>query len=118
MRAWTLGYPPAYERAIRIPGNAKAPGGYVFRTKKAALEHARTHDDAVRYRPYRIELPGRYEDETTNDYQVAALARHDWHLDQWITVMPTCGVCIPRPQFGIMDHDLLLVAAPFVNPDR
>lgn len=36
VRAWTLGFPPAYEKAVRISGNGKAPGGYIFQTGEVA----------------------------------------------------------------------------------
>lgn len=118
MRAWTLGYPPAYERNVRIPGNAKAPGGYLFRTKADAIHHAATHADAMRYGPYEIELPGTYEEAATRSYAEAAKARHRWHQtgDDAHPFMEACGVCVPR-RFPELDHDLLLVEALFINPD-
>lgn len=119
MRAWTLGYPPAYEHAIRVPGNAKAPGGYLFPTHEAAVEHTRTHLDAARYEPFEVELPRPYAECVTRTAEVAAQARHDWHRDRGRWVMPECGVCEPRVLEALrgIDHDVLVVSAPLINPD-
>lgn len=120
MRAWTLGYPPAYERSVRIPGNAKAPGGYVFRTQKAAIRYAAKHEEASRYAPYEIMLDD-YRQSVTRDYAVAATARHRWHTSTKAAgksaarFMLACGVCYPR--IMVLDCDLLTVSAPFINPD-
>jgi hypothetical protein len=117
VRAWTLGYPPGYEKSVRVPGNAKVPGGYLFRTRADAEQHAATHDDVAQYGPYEIELPAPYDEVATRNYMEAARARHEWHLDEKaVSFMRECGVCTPR-SFGELDHDLLLVCAPFVNPD-
>lgn len=106
--AWTLGYPPAYDQAVLVPGNAKAPGGYAFRTRKEAITYARTHSEAKRYGPYKMYLPGTFRACTTTSYEEAAQARHRWHS---LVYMPQCGVCNPRPIE--LDCSLLLVEAPF-----
>ena len=111
MKAWTLGYPPAYEQATKIPGNAKAPGGYAFRTRMAALSYAASHAEAERYGPFPIYLPGTFDECTTTDYATAAQARHEWHSDVR-EFMPYCGVCINHLDQEI-DCALLIVAAPF-----
>jgi hypothetical protein len=117
IRAWTLGFPPGYEKAIRIVGNAKAPGGYVFRTRDAAVEYAASHVEAERYAPYEIVLPGTYEEAVTTDYLAAAAARHAWHMSEPGAVlhMDACGICAPHEV--TLDCELLVIAAPFVNPD-
>jgi hypothetical protein len=119
--AWTLGYPPAYDVAVRLPGNAKAPGGYAFRTKRDALHHVATHADAAHYRPYAIELDRPYEEAVTRDFLESAVARHAWHRadeprGEGRPYMAACGICVPRqPAIGTLDHDLLLIEAPFVR---
>lgn len=114
--AWTLGFPPAYEVAVRMAGNGKAPGGYIFRSRRAALMFRAAHPDAQRYRPYRVVLPDVYERCVTRDYGAAVTARHLWHeREVGIAFMPQCGVCLPCPT--MYDHDVLLVVAPFINPD-
>ncbi len=121
MRAFTLGYPPVYERAVRMFGNAKAPGGYAFRTRKAAERYARSHAETGGYAAWEMELPDTFERCTTRDYLAAAEARHRWHLvgdgpdDPAVPFMPECGVCAPR--YVVLDCDLLTVEAPFINPD-
>lgn len=109
--AWTLGFPPAYKEAIQIPGNTKAPGGYAFRTMGEAMVYSNTHEEAARYRPFRIYLPGTFEECTTTDFATAARARHVWHSEVR-EFMPECGVCadnLDRP----LDCSLLTVEAPF-----
>ena len=61
MRAWTLGYPPAYEKAIRISGNAKQPGGFAFRTREDAAHYAATHRHASTYAPYEMSLSDEFD---------------------------------------------------------
>jgi len=126
MRAWTLGNPDHYESIVRIPGNAKAPGGYAFRTKGEASQYAIGHAEASIYAPFQIELPGPFVKCTTMSYMEAARARHAWHqglsaeVEGIITkriYMLQCGVCEPGGRFIILDCPLLLVQAPFINPD-
>ena len=99
MRAFTLGYGPAYEKAIRMVGNGKAPGGYCFRTRDDAIQHSLTHDDAERFSPYEIEIPGDdYDAVTTDDFMAGARARHAWHTTGDEAYPPTaymkgCAVC-------------------------
>lgn len=116
MKAWTLGYPPGYKEAIRIPGNSKAPGGYVFKTKREALEYVDANPiEAGRYAPYRVELPGTWRECTTTSFRRAAKARHAWHRGVRAS-MPGCGVC--NKNFDhVLTCSLLLVSAPFINPD-
>ena len=116
VHAWTLGSPKAYDIATKIPGNAKAPGGYCFRSKREAEAYVRAHRaEAGRYRPYPIYLPTRtYDEAITRDFMVAALARHRWHHEgpdarEW---MEACGICVPRPVMPL-ECDLLVVEAPF-----
>jgi len=110
--AWTLGFPAAYDRAILIPGNAKAPGGYAFRTRAEALAYVAATPEASSYGAYRMYLPGSFDACTTDDWYEAAVARHRWHTkDSPADVMPQCGVCVPRPVK--LDCRLLLVEAPF-----
>jgi hypothetical protein len=121
-RAWTLGYPPGYEKAIRTPGNGKAPGGYAFPTRAAATAYASSHPEAARYAPYEVEMPGTYAECTTRDQAAADVARHRWHTvstdpdDPAVEFMPECGVCVPQESQSL-EHDLMLVVAPFINPD-
>jgi len=108
--AWTLGEPTYYLLVVRIPGNAKAPGGYAFRTMADAANYANTHEEAARYRPFQIYLPGTFEECTTTDFATAARARHAWHSDVR-DYMPGCGVCtdyLDKP----LDCALLIVEAP------
>lgn len=120
VKAFTLGYPPAYEKAVRIPGNAKAPGGYAFRTKADAEAYVAGHEDpSVRsYKPYAMLLPDTFEACTTRSFHKAAQARHGWHQSgpDAVDFMDACGICIPR-EIADLDCDLLLVSAPFVRPD-
>jgi len=68
MRAWTLGFPPAYDEAVRIPGNSKMPGGYAFRTRDDAVAYVREHPrEAGTYGPYEIEIEGDDFDASTVD---------------------------------------------------
>jgi hypothetical protein len=131
--AWTLGWPGddlngGYEVAVRVPGNAKAPGGYIFPTREAAEQHARSHADARRYRPYEVELPGPYEECATRDWKVAHQARHRWHQsddptgrDPAVSYMSACAICNVNHAAAMeaweADHDLLTVSAPFVIPN-
>lgn len=117
-RAWTLGTPRAYDIAVRMPGNQKAPGGYVFQTREEAAAYAASHDLA--FAPYEIELPRSYHRSTTADYWKAAIARHRWHTDTTLPAgtpfMAACAVCLPRVE-PALDCRLLIVAAPLINPD-
>ncbi len=115
MRAWTLGYPPAYERAVRMPGNGKAPGGYAFRTRDAAEAYAASHAEAGRYAAWEMELPGTFSRCTSRDWWRVQRARHRWHTAGASPFMPECGVCTGR--YEELDCDLTLVVAPFINPD-
>ncbi len=127
MRIWTLGYPPAYEKAVRIPGNSKAPGGFAFRTREDAEDYARTHADAGRYAAWQMVINGSFEDCTTRNFMEAQFARHEWHQsdakdgrEQAVAYMPQCGVCNPdlvKLMPDPLDCDLLLSCAPFINPD-
>ena len=105
-----------YETAVRVPGNAKAPGGYVFRTYNEARQYALDNEEARHYEPYEIVLPRSFSRSTTMDYMQAARARHRWHTSEGDqSLRPWCGVC--RPRDTALDCHLLTVAAPFVNPD-
>jgi hypothetical protein len=119
--AFTLGYPPAYEKAIRIEGNGKAPGGYVFRTRDEAAQYAASHAEANRYGVYAIILPRPFGKAATTDYMTAAMARHRWHTNTReagaVPFMEQCGICIPRVPTPVLDCHLLVVPAPFINPD-
>jgi len=87
MRAWTLGFPPGYEAAVRMPGNAKMPGGYAFRTHEEAVKYVVNNPlDAGRFQPYEMEIPGDDFDAVTEQHATKP-----------------CRV--------------LLVSAPFINPD-
>lgn len=120
-RAWTLGYPPAYDIAVAMPGNGKAPGGYAFRTKRDAEHYRRTHNEAKRFRPYVMYIPGTFEECTTTDPDVAARARHTWHktdnssLRESTAYMALCAICAPEHRQPL-DHAVLTVLAPFIDP--
>lgn len=116
-KAWTLGNPRGYERAVVLPGNAKAPGGYAFPTVDAARRYMESHVEAWHYRIYPMWLPGTFEACTTAEYSVAAAARHQWHQAEPNPRehMPECGVCVPRDL--VLDCHLLTVEAPFIEPD-
>ena len=121
MRAWTLGYPPAYERALRMPGNGKAPGGYAFRNREEAEAYAASHAEAGRYAAWEMVLPASFEECTTRNFAVAAQARHLWHRadgdgDPAVEYLRGCGLCEPW-RYEVLDCDLLTVVAPFINPD-
>lgn len=123
VRAWTLGYPPSYEKSVRIPGNGKAPGGYLFPTREAALTYRDKHpEEAGRYGAYEVELPGTYAECSTREQKTADIARHAWHqddrneIDPAVDFMPECGICIPKVR-KVLTHDLVTVVAPFINPD-
>ena len=121
-RAWTLGNRTGYERAVRMPGNAKAPGGYAFRSREEAEAYVR--QGGYEYGVWEMELPGSFDDCTTDSYAVAARARHAWHQQdapasgRWPR-LSGCGVCEPwrAALEGDLDCRLLTVVAPFVNPD-
>lgn len=119
-RAWTLGFPPAYEVSVRMKGNGKAPAGYIFRTRQDAADYAASHPKASKYEPYEVELPDVYEACTTRRYLDAASARHAWHTAEGPEgaqdFMPECGVCLWQGNEEF-DHDLLKTVAPFINPD-
>jgi hypothetical protein len=119
MRAWTLGYGPAYERAVRVPGNAKAPGGYAFRTKHEAERYARAHAEDTVYEAWEMEIPGDdFLAATTQSWSKAAEARHRWHTQgpDRRAFMPECHICVPTAPVDL-DCRLLLVEAPLINPD-
>lgn len=123
VNAWTIGYKRAYDVATFIPSNAKAPGGFAFPSKHAAEQFMKYHPEVRRdYAAYEIVLPtATYAEAVTTDYLAAAVARHDWHRSDVDgdarPYMAECGICLPRPAL-LLDHDLLLVAAPFVNAIR
>lgn len=111
-----MGTPGQYDRAVRLAGNAKAPGGYAFRTKVDAEAYLADHPE-LPYRPYEMELPDSFEKCATADYWAAQVARHAWH-EPTVPIMTACGICEPRLSVvAALDCHLLLVEAPFVNPD-
>ena len=118
MRAWTLGTPGHYERAVRVPGNAKAPGGYAFRTREEAERYNAEKCDG-RYAAWEMDIPGDdFDAATTDDYVKSARARHRWHTTGAGArpFMAACEVCLPIDRVEL-DCRLLLVAAPLINPD-
>jgi len=125
MRVWTLGYGPVYEIAVRTPGNAKAPGGYAFRTREDAEAYAASHLPECQGRlAWEMEIPGSFEDCTTTDWRTAQEARHAWHQGApWDnpSLPDICGVCreavIGSCAEQSIDCSLLIVSAPFINPD-
>jgi hypothetical protein len=135
-RAWTLGYPPAYDEAVRIPGNTKSPGGIVFSTAFEAVAWATIHADdeghpADRgpgtWAPYQIELPNGWEQDTTTSRRDAWMAYHDWHLlgtdiaprhrRPPVSFDMRCGICMGDDAEGELPHQALRVEAAFINPD-
>lgn len=131
-RAWTLGSSDGYDRYVRTPGAGKAPGGYAFRTREAALSYVDLfREEAGRYVPYEMILPAPFEDVTTRDVMEAAEARHAWHTAKpdWPR-MNGCHICLvegidealgmrgsPRPCLPLRSCHHLLVEADLVNPD-
>ena len=117
MRAFTLGYPGTYDQHVRTPGNGKAPGGYVFRTRQDAVAYRDSHAEAARYEPYEMELPDRYELCVTDSAATAQAARHEWHTTRETPTefMLQCGVC--NGTLHQLDCDLLVVPTLFIDPD-
>lgn len=137
MRAWTLGLPAAYDKAVRIEGNGKAPGGIVFRTAREAVwwaqdpardEESRPEGSHPRdWAPYLLELPNGWEQDVSTNRRAVWMAFHDWHLlgtdiaprhrrpPQAIDLR--CGICMGDDDEGQLPHEALLVEAAFINPD-
>ena len=128
MRAWTLGLPSAYEKAVRIPGNSKAPGGIVFRSREDALAWREEHGEErylahgttpSAWEPYEIELPcepGHLDEVISWDRRTVSAAFHSWH-QKAVAFDMRCAVCMDDKLEGDLPHVALLVEARFINPD-
>ena len=124
-RAWTLGPPSAYELAVRIPSNAKAPGGIVFRKPAHAIEWAQDPERTKErypegshpwdWTPYEIELPTNWDSDTSMSRSKVWRAFHDWHPAT--TIDTRCGICMGDDSRGTLSNAALLVEARFINPD-
>lgn len=135
-RAWTLGYPPSYEEAVRIEGNAKAPSGIIFQTRESAVvwrdenideKYLAEGDGPGSWEPYEVELPNGWDQDTSTDRRAVWTAFHDWHV-LGTDMAPRhrrppakldlrCGLCMGDDAEGELPHTALLVEARFVNPD-
>jgi hypothetical protein len=120
VRAFTVGYPPAYKKAIRIPGNGKAPSGAAFRTHEDAVAFIRggKHGDATNLAAYEMELPKPYDECVTRDVRAAFMALHIFHqIERSQDKMAGCPICEAHalPE-GDYPTDLLLVPTLFINP--
>jgi hypothetical protein len=118
--AWTIGTREAYDKAVRIPNNAKAPGGIVFARREQAEVFIATHlEETEEMAPYEVVLPGPWLDVTTTSRMDGQRAYHEWHttgLDA-VNFDLRCGVCRGDLHEKTLDHAVLLVEAPFVMPE-